>query len=67
MFVIENTDARVFFQPLSILPRPKRVCENVNAWALPRGAINLPSYREILSEQPDSVAGTISDLVGVWS
>ncbi len=49
-FARENVDARVFFWPLSSLPMFKEQPENVNAYSIPRRAINLPSYHDIQDE-----------------
>ena len=43
----ENIDARVFFWPLSSLDMFESEQQNINAWAIPKRAINLPSFHDI--------------------
>ncbi|MGR8979428.1 MAG: DegT/DnrJ/EryC1/StrS family aminotransferase [Gammaproteobacteria bacterium] len=43
-FANNNIDARTFFYPLSSLPMFENVPQNVNAWSIPKRAINLPSF-----------------------
>ncbi len=63
-----DIDARVFFHPLSSLPmfeeqrRGSNSC-NVNAWSIPRRAINLPSYHDMTEDDIDRVTTTLLDLV----
>jgi perosamine synthetase len=45
-FNLANIDARVFFYPLSSLPMFKSQSQNVNAWNIPKRAINLPSFHD---------------------
>ena len=59
---VENADARVFFWPLSSLPMFSPVNANVNAWDIPKRAINLPSYHDIMKIDLDRVVETIVDL-----
>jgi perosamine synthetase len=61
-FAADNTDARVFFWPLSSLAMFERVNTNVNAWDIPSRAINLPSYHDILNNDINRVVETIVDL-----
>jgi perosamine synthetase len=62
VFTVENADARVFFWPLSSLPMFEPVNTNVNAWDIPKRAINLPSYHDIMKMDLDRVVETIVDL-----
>jgi len=62
VFAVENADARVFFWPLSSLPMFSPVNANVNAWDIPKRAINLPSYHDIMKIDLDRVVETIVDL-----
>lgn len=55
-FRAEEIDARVFFWPLSGLPRFEAVVGNVNSWSIPGRGINLPSYHDITQEQLSRVA-----------
>jgi len=61
-FAAENADARVFFWPLSSLPMFAPAYENVNAWDIPKRAINLPSYHDIMKIDLDRVVETIVEL-----
>ncbi len=54
-FAAENIDARVFFHPLSSLPMFENQQRNVNAWAIPQRAINLPSFHDITLVEQDRV------------
>lgn len=54
-FAVKNIDARVFFWPLSSLPMFEPVKSNLNAWAIPERAINLPSYHSITSDDINRV------------
>ena len=58
-FRAANIDARVFFWPLSSLPKFRRQPENRVAWDIPGRAINLPSYHDIT----EADLGRVSDLV----
>jgi perosamine synthetase len=58
-FLAENIDARVFFWPLSSLPMFKSVPANLNAWDIPKRAINLPSYHDIKNDDLDRVVQTV--------
>lgn len=55
VFAAENVDARVFFWPLSSLPMFEPVRSNINAWAIPERAINLPSYHDITADEIERV------------
>ncbi len=46
----ENIDARVFFHPLSSLTMFKDKQLNVNAWDIPKRAINIPSYHDLTNQ-----------------
>jgi perosamine synthetase len=61
-FVEQNTDARVFFWPLSSLPMFEKVAHNKYAYDLPRRAINLPSYHEITNDDIKRVSNTVVSL-----
>lgn len=58
-FATENIDARVFFWPLSSLPRFKPIPENSNSWSIPGRAINLPSYHDMTLQEQKRVAAVI--------
>lgn len=58
-FEAADIDARVFFHPLSSLPMFEDRPENVNAWDIPRRAINLPSYHDMEEADIDRVAETL--------
>jgi perosamine synthetase len=58
-FASENIDARVFFHPLSSLPKFEENRANVKAWDVPTRAINLPSYHDISKEEQDRVLSVI--------
>jgi perosamine synthetase len=62
-FAAENADARVFFWPLSSLPMFDPVLSNTYAWSIPKRAINLPSYHDILNIEIDRVSKVIMSLV----
>jgi perosamine synthetase len=62
-FAKENTDARVFFWPISSLPMFESVCSNVVAWDIPNRAINLPSYHDIGADDIERVVGVIKGLI----
>lgn len=62
-FAADNIDARVFFHPLSSLPMFSPRPDNVNAYDIPRRAINLPSYHDITEAELDRVAQVIGKLV----
>lgn len=63
-FAEENVDARVFFWPLSSLPMFEPVNANVNAWDIPKRAINLPSYHDILKEDVYRIAEVVLNRAG---
>lgn len=54
-FAAENIDARVFFYPLSSLPMFKDQPQNQLAWGIPKRAINLPSYHDMIKPDQDQV------------
>jgi perosamine synthetase len=58
-FHMENIDARVFFHPLSSLPMFDACPGNVNAYAIPRRALNLPSYHDIDAASQDRVVDVL--------
>jgi perosamine synthetase len=60
-FAAANIDARVFFWPLSSLPMFNAVHSNRLAWDIPRRAINLPSYHDMLTEDLDRVVMCVFD------
>ncbi|MFM7886224.1 MAG: DegT/DnrJ/EryC1/StrS family aminotransferase [Pseudanabaena sp.] len=55
IFKSENIDARVFFHPLSSLSMFEDQEVNVNSWSIPRRAINLPSFHDILPIEQSKV------------
>ncbi|MET1756957.1 DegT/DnrJ/EryC1/StrS family aminotransferase [Novosphingobium sp. RD2P27] len=62
-FEAANIDARPFFHPLSSLPMFEDKRANVNAWDIPKRAINLPSYHEMEDADIDRVADTLIRVV----
>ncbi len=58
-----DIDARVFFHPLSSLPMFQAQPENVNAWGIPKRAINLPSYHDMSEHDLSRVCNVIDRLV----
>ena len=62
-FMSENVDARVFFWPLSSMPMFDSIITNVNAWDIPKRAINLPSYHEIRDVEINRVCIVIKGLM----
>ncbi len=58
-FAKENVDARVFFWPLSSLPMFTPVSSNTYAWSIPKRAINLPSYHDIVLDEQKRVVSII--------
>ena len=63
IFVAENIDGRVFFHPLSSLPMFAKVLGNTNSYSIPRRAINLPSYHDVVAEELDRVVDAIGHVV----
>lgn len=59
----QNIDARVFFWPLSSLDKFESKPSNVQAWAIPERAINLPSYHDIGDPELDRVCSAVQNLV----
>lgn len=59
-FKAENVDARVFFWPLSGLSMFDSKIENINAWDIPKRAINLPSFNDITDKEIAKVSSIIS-------
>jgi perosamine synthetase len=49
-FTAENIDARVFFWPLSALNIFPPCEHNLHSWSIPRRAINLPSYIDMVED-----------------
>lgn len=62
VFKAEDIDGRVFFHPLSSLPMFKRQPENVNSYAIPARAINLPSYHDLTNADQDRVVSAVISL-----
>ena len=62
-FAAENTDARVFFWPLSYLPMFKPVQSNLLARDIPGRAINLPSYHDIGNSDIERVLDVIKSMI----
>ena len=62
-FAAENVDARVFFWPLSSLPMFEPIKTNLNAWNIPKMAINLPSYHEMSHSDQNRTIAVIKELV----
>jgi perosamine synthetase len=62
-FEAENIDARVFFHPLSSLPMFIPKIENTIAWSIPKRAINLPSYHEMVDRDKERVISVISEFL----
>jgi perosamine synthetase len=58
-FVEENIDARVFFWPLSSLDMFESEQQNINAWSIPKRAINLPSYHDMRGYEIDRICQLI--------
>jgi len=56
-------DARVFFHPLSSLPMFSPVCNNKNAWDIPRRAINLPSFHDMTIENIERIVSTLKSVI----
>lgn len=54
-----NIDARVFFHPLSGLPMFDAAPGNRHAWAIPKRAINLPSYHDMTTSDQDRVIAVL--------
>lgn len=63
-FSEQNIDARVFFSPLSGMAMFESKPENVNAWDIPRRAINLPSYHELTLEHQHVIANVLARRLG---
>ncbi len=62
-FAAKNIDARVFFHPLSSLPMFEDRQQNSNAWDIPKRAINLPSYHDLVKKDQDRVIKVIIDMM----
>jgi len=62
-FEVENIDARVFFHPLSGLPRFDAARVNRHAWDIPERAINLPSFHDMSWNEQDRVVAVIRRLM----
>jgi perosamine synthetase len=54
-FKKNEIDGRVFFWPLSSLPAFVTQPQNTNAYDIPKRALNLPSYHDILPEEQERV------------
>ncbi|KAB2645638.1 MAG: DegT/DnrJ/EryC1/StrS aminotransferase family protein, partial [Verrucomicrobia bacterium] len=61
-FASENTDARVFFWPLSGFPFFESKPDNRNAWDIPKRAINLPSYHDIGESDLERVCRVLENM-----
>ena len=57
----ENIDARVFFWPLSSTDIFESKEQNVNAWSIPKRAINLPSYHGMSAADIERVARVLTN------
>lgn len=64
-FTAENIDARVFFWPLSSLDMFESEEQNVNAWSVPKRAINLPSYHDLSYVDQARVISVLKDVGAV--
>lgn len=64
VFAAEQADARVFFWPLSSMSMFGPKMENLNAWDIPKRAINLPSYHDIARNEQDRIVSTLVALAG---
>lgn len=62
-FAAENTDARVFFWPLSGLPMFNPIKSNINSWSIPNRAINLPSFHDITHDELNRIINVIKNLI----
>lgn len=62
-FNSKNIDARVFFYPLSSLPMFDNRPKNINAWEIPKRAINLPSYHDLMNIEQDKVIEIIQNIM----
>ena len=60
-FKKENIDARVFFHPLSSFPMFESCPQNLNAYDIPRRAINLPSYHDMTLDEQERVNAVLID------
>lgn len=58
-----NIDARVFFYPLSGLSMFDAAPGNRHAWAIPKRAINLPSYHDMTTSDQDRVIAVLRALL----
>lgn len=63
-FAAENTDARVFFWPLTSTPMFESLASNAHAWSIPDRAINLPSYHDMTHSDISRVVDSILGLTG---
>lgn len=55
----DGIDGRVFFWPLSSLAMFESKPENLNSYAIPATALNLPSYHDLSSDEIDRVCSHI--------
>jgi perosamine synthetase len=62
-FSMAEIDARVFFHPLSSLDFFLSEAKNVNAFGIPKRAINLPSYHDMEDEDQERVANVLISIV----
>jgi len=58
-FSADNIDARVFFHPLSSLPMFNAQPQNRVAWDIPRRAINLPSFHDLLVDDQSRIIAVL--------
>ena len=63
---IDSYPAEVFFWPLSGVDMFESEEQNVNAWSIPKRAINLPSYHEMSAVDIDRVVKVLTDNFAVW-
>jgi perosamine synthetase len=64
-FVAENIDARVFFHPLSSLSMFEERPQNLLAWSIPKRAINLPSFHDMVVAEQNRVVDVIERVLNV--
>lgn len=62
-FRIANTDARVFFWPLTQLPFTESTVDNPNGVYLSKQSINLPSFHDMSVGELNRVCETVSSLI----
>lgn len=62
-FEADGIDGRVFFWPLSSLPMFDACPGNVNSYAIPERALNLPTYHDLSDAEMDRVVSHIRKFV----